>query len=109
MKTLFCATLLILTLPTAGLCESCDTMIGQLTRLRNEFHRYATADEAQKKLMTFEELVTKLDEIIDVKKKMRQAECRIPSRSAKLDLDKYSSSPPDRAKKKKRGNRGQRR
>ena len=67
MKILLSAILLILALPSAGLCESCDALAKQLVRLRGEYHGYATADEAQKKLTTFDDLTGKLDEIIEVK------------------------------------------
>ena len=102
MKILLSAILLILALPSAGLCESCDALAKQLVRLRGEYHGYATADEAQKKLTTFDDLTGKLDEIIEVKKKMRQADCKIPPRSKALDMVKYPNAPADRAKKNKK-------
>jgi hypothetical protein len=71
---------LILTLVETAAAKSCASMTQELTRLRTEYHNYATGESRKDAEMTFDGLVGILDKIVALKAEMRKNECKIPQR-----------------------------
>jgi hypothetical protein len=80
-------------------------MVDQLARLRKSYHSHATSGDAQTKSLTFDELVAKLDEIIELKKKMGDAGCGVRPRSKRFEADKYTGMQTAHEKKRPRSKR----
>ena len=81
MKTVLTWLVIFVTVPTVALAESCPKMAKDLARLRKEYHKFVTARNNKEKPITFEQVAEKLDEIVDLKHKMRKSACKIPPRS----------------------------
>lgn len=105
MKGAWLAILLVVVFPARAACESCETMVEQLARLRKAYHSHATGGDAQRKSLTFDELVAKLDEVIELKKKMGDAGCGVPPRSKRFEADQYAGMKTAHDKKRRRGKR----
>jgi hypothetical protein len=108
MNITWLAILLIVALPAPAACDSCETMIKELARLRQAYHTNATGEDAEKKSLTFDGLAAKLDEIIELKKKMGEAGCEVRSKTSKFEAKKYSGTQTTHAKKRRRGKRSRR-
>jgi hypothetical protein len=75
---LICALLMLV--PESAWPRSCASMNMELRRLRLEYHKNATTMTQTKGALTFEDLVSILDRIVELKNDMREADCKIPPR-----------------------------
>lgn len=105
MKGAWLAILLVMVFPARAACDSCETMVEQLARHRKAYHSHATGGDAQMKSLTFDDLAAKLDEIIELKKKMGDAGCGVPPRSKRFEADKFTGMQTAHEKKRRRGKR----
>jgi len=71
---------LAMLLPEIALAKSCGSMTQELARLRQDYHKYATAPPTDGTGITFDQLATLLDKIVALKHDMRKSECKIPPR-----------------------------
>ncbi len=94
MKVVAVLIVLMLAFPSWATSESCDALVSRLKRLRSEYHRYATGSATKEVAPDFEEIVAKLDEIVDFQKKMRQSDCKVPPRFKEPDEEGDSESKP---------------
>jgi hypothetical protein len=72
---------LAMLLPEIAFAKSCATMTQELTRLRQDYHKYATSPPADGAAITFDELTAILDKIVALKHDIeRSPNCKIPPR-----------------------------
>jgi hypothetical protein len=74
----FC--LLVILVPLPAWPRSCASMNMELRRLRLEYHKNAATLTQTKGALNFEDLVSILDRIVELKNDMREADCKIPPR-----------------------------
>ncbi len=60
--------------------KTCAKMQKEIEELRLEYHTYATGGEDAQEKPTFEGLVEVLDKIVELKRAMRESNCKIPLR-----------------------------
>lgn len=94
MKVVAALIVLILVFPSWAASESCEALVNRLKRLRSEYHRYVTGSATKEAAPDFDEIVAKLDEIVDFQKKMRQSDCKVPPRFKEPDEEGDSESKP---------------
>lgn len=71
----------MLLLPAQVPAKSCAALKKDLVHLRSEYHKYVTTGKTDKSEgVKFERLVKILDEIIDLKRQMRESNCKVPLR-----------------------------
>lgn len=70
--------LLLIAIPAyAAEKKSCAAMQKELSRLRTEYHEYASGSDKASGEISFDKLSEILDEIIKLKQEMRDSDCKI--------------------------------
>lgn len=80
MHTFWACLIVCLLIPGAAVASGCPKLAKDLVRLRKEYHELVSNPKPDGNPLTFEEVVAKLDEIVDLKHKMRKSDCKIPAR-----------------------------
>ncbi|MEJ2717639.1 MAG: hypothetical protein P8182_10940 [Deltaproteobacteria bacterium] len=80
MKIAVAVIVAILVLPGTLQAKSCRAMRKELAELRREYHEYANSGREAAEPVTFEKLAEMLDKIIELKRGMRESNCKIPPR-----------------------------
>jgi hypothetical protein len=106
IRALLCFSLALLAVPLAPVgrieAKSCAAMQKELGELRQEYHRTAVSESPKP---TFDVLAEILDRIVELKRSMSGANCRIPDRNA-ASLSKEEHKKPRVAEQKKRSGGG---
>jgi hypothetical protein len=77
---------LVLILPEMAIAKSCASMTQELSRLRQDYHKYATTPPSDGAAITFDGLAAILDKIVALKNDMRKSpNCKIPPRRKILE------------------------
>jgi len=77
--------ILAVILPGVAFAKSCGTMTQELSKLRQEYHKFATTPPADGAAIAFDELAAMLDKIVALKHDMRKSNCKIPPRRKFLE------------------------
>ncbi len=72
-------------LPGIACAKSCGSMTQELSRLRQDYHKYATTPPSDGAAITFDGLTAILDKIVALKHDMRKSNCKIPPRRKFLE------------------------
>ena len=72
-------------LPGIAFAKSCGSMTQELSRLRQDYHKYVTSLPADGTTITFDGLAAILDKIVSLKHDMRKSNCKIPPRHKPLE------------------------
>ena len=83
IKLIYIAIWALLVLPVCSdslAAKSCSAMQKELAELRAEYHEYATVEGPKGQGVKFDKLVEILDKIIELKRAMTAADCKIPPR-----------------------------
>jgi hypothetical protein len=77
----------ILVLPGTVQAKTCGTMRKELAEMRREYHEYANSGREDFEPVFFEKLIEILDKIIELKRVMRESNCKIPSRKKDVERE----------------------
>jgi hypothetical protein len=64
---------------------ACKKMLSELTNLRLEYHDYAHGNHDTWSEVRFDRICTILDEIVALKRRLRERDCRFPTRIKDLN------------------------
>jgi len=71
---------LLLTVPSLGFALTCPKLEKDLARLRQEYREFVSSPKKDGNTLSFEEIASRLDKIVEIKNEMRKKGCKIPPR-----------------------------
>ena len=85
MKIALPVLVFILVITVTAQAKTCSALRKELAELRREYHTYAINGREGSESVGFEKLTEMLDKIIELKRVMRESNCKIPPRKKDIE------------------------